>query len=678
MDKPSEQRIYEFDDFHLDAGHLILSCKGEEITLAPKAVETLLALIEHHGEVVSKDELLEAVWPDTIVEESNLFSYLSHLRKALGSGKNGKPYIETLRRRGYRFNGNAHLLQTVSDGDSSYAWVVDNPDENGASVKTRSGRLYVLKDWNRDKTTSRQAQAVPQPQTAELTDAPTDVKEPLTLTPNDEPFPKLSRRPVLLATLLGILVIATLGFYLWRVNTQPTTPIKTIAVLPFKPLVAENRDEWLEMGIADALIRKLGGGDQLTVRPLAAVRRFASLEQNPLEAGRDLGVEAVLSGSVQIADNRIRISVELLRVLDGKQLWADQFDQPSVDIFQLQNSISERVAASLQIPLGTRIIRDYTQSVEAYQLYLNGRLHTFRLVKPEAMKAISFYESAIERDPSYTLAYVGLTNAYRSLVLTSDQNPIEVMPKAKTAALRAVELDPDLAEAQIALANLYFWYEWDWASAEKHFLRALALDSKNLTTHLYYAHFLSNTGRHEQAIEEVRIGRALEPVNLLAMAYEGQILMLSGRHDEAQEVLRRAVDMDPTFWLAHLFLSKLYIEMGKYEEAIKASEMAEKISEGNAEAAALTAWALAKSGNRNGALRILAELEARAKSRYVPAYSIAIVHNSLGDKDNALKMLETSIEQKDALMTFLKVEPKWNNVRSEPRFIELMKKMNLE
>jgi serine/threonine-protein kinase len=631
-----EGEVYAFENFRLDATKRLLSdANGVIVPLMPKAVEILLYLVRNAGTVVEKDDLMSEIWPDTVVEENNLTQNISILRRVLGEKHGENRFIVTVPGRGYKF------VAEVRRSDRSSPASLTHPGSDAdytQSISDKGKQVHFTRQLLRDRT--------------------------------------------VLVTLIGVVLLAlfVLGFYVFRQDFRPVggSRVQSLAVLPFKPLVAENRDESLEMGITDTLISKLSGVEQIKVRPLAAVMRFGSLEQDPAMAGRELGVEAVLDGNIQIANNRVRISARLVRVSDGKQLWTDRFDEPSLDIFRLQDLITERVAAALQVPLGTRVLRNYTDNLEAYQLYQRGNYHASRLVLPEVMKGISYYEQAIEIDPGYALAYIGVANAHRALVLTSDLSPAEVMPEAVAAASRAVELDPYLAEAHVSLASTLFWYEWDWQSAEKHFLNAIELDPKSSSSRVFYAHLLSNTGRHEQAIEEIRKGRELEPVNLLALAIEGQVLTFAGRPDEALEILSRVVEMEPNFWLAHLFLSRLYIERAMYSEAVASASRARDLSGGNAEASATVGYALAKIGRREEAMKVQAELEKRSTERYVPAYALALVPNALGSTSQALDLLELSAEKRDALMVFLKTESKWDNLRKEPRFIELMKRMRFE
>jgi serine/threonine-protein kinase len=429
--------------------------------------------------------------------------------------------------------------------------------------------------------------------------------------------------------------------------------------------------------MADTLISKLSGGEEITVRPLSAIRRYNSVEQDSLIAGRELNVEAVLDGTIQTSGERIRVSAKLLRTGDGKQLWTGQFDEKFTDIFAVQDSISERVAAALKIRFGNAEKKRPTENVEAYQLYMKGRYHALNLTRAETDKGIAYFQQAIELDPNYALSYVGLARTYLPMALTSGVPSWEVMPKAKAAALRAIEIDETLAEAHTALGYTIFWYDWNWQAAEKQYLRALEIDPNNAEAHFGYAHLLSNTARHEQAIAEIKLSRELNPVSLVTNALEGQILSFAGRSDEALDRLNRTIDLNPNFWLSHLFISDVYIEKGMHAEAITAIKKAGEIS-GNSQSEAYRAYALAKWGKQAEARAVLDELLKLSNERYVPAYNFAIIYNALGEGETALDYLEKAFAEKNVLMVFLKADPKWNNLRDNPRFIDLMRRMNFE
>jgi serine/threonine-protein kinase len=615
--------VYEFGEYRLDtAKRVVLNRKDESIPLKSKAFDTLLYLLENPGRLVERDELLSAVWVDTVVEENNLTQHISSLRKLFGEAPGDHRYILTIPGRGYKFIADVRRIDI-------------------------------------------------------------EPQEPLATTPSAtiEPAERERPRRILLLALSAVvlLTLMSMGVYWWAERpSDGAGEIRSIAVLPFKPLTADKRDESLELGMSDSLINKLVGSKGLTVRPLATVRTFGSPEIDPVEAGRKLGVEAVLDGYVQIADDRVRVSATLFRVSDSKQLWAGQFDEKLTHIFVVQDSISERVAAALRIELGEKGRKRYTESVEAYQLYMNGQLHASRLVKPEVEKGIEFFQRAIEVDAKYAVAYVGIVDSKRALVLTNDAAPKETMEEAKTAALRAVEIDPSLSEAHAALGGIAFWYDWDWKASEKHFVRAIDLDPESRVAHLGYAHLLSNVGRHDEALTEVRRARAIDPVSPITNALEGQILTFAGRNDEALAVLKRTIEIEPNLWLAFLFMSRVYFNQGNYPEMISTLSEASEMTKGNAEALGTLAFAYGRSGASERARAIRTELEQRAKEKYVPSYALAAAAEGIGDREAALDLLEKAHAEKEPLIVFLKVEPKWNDLREEPRFVELMRKMNFE
>ena len=523
-----KREVFEFDRFRLDVSERLLLCEGERVTLPEKAFETLCALVRRGNRLVGKEELLNEVWADVIVEENNLDKNISFLRQVLGERVGKGKFIETVRGHGFRF------LPEVRE---------------------------VVEAENARRTEGTQNARTNQGQTSD-TEARTVQKH--------------SHLWRISVGVFSLVVLSSLGFYAWRKNAKPAweAPIKTVAVLPFRPLIAEGQDQTLELGMADALISKLSGGDEITVRPLSAVRRYDSVEQDSVKAGRELGVEAVLDGSIQISGDRVRVMARLFRISDGRQLWTGQFDDRFTDIFTVQDSISERVAAALKIGLANSEKKHHTENIEAYRLYMKGRYHTFRLTRAETDKGIDYFHQAIELDPNYALPYVGLARAYMPMALTSDVPSWEVMPKAKTAALRAIEIDVNNAEAHATLGLVSFWYDWDWQVTERQYQRALGLNPNSAEAHFNYAHLLSNTGRYAQALGQIKLARELDPLFLLTGALEGQILFFTGRSDESLDRLSKTIALNPNFWLSHLFLSAVYAEKGMYDEAIAAATKA--------------------------------------------------------------------------------------------------------
>ena len=631
MDK-SLSLVYEFGDFRIDAAKRLLLKGDEAVPLMPKAFDTLLYLVEHSGKVIQRDELMTAIWADTIVEENNLTQNISSLRRVLGEKHGQNQFIATVPGHGYKF---VAPVRQVNETDQSAT-----PEYDGLIT----------------------------PEFKEQSPPPSTRTTKGTLA---------NRFWLIVLTIFVVLGFSSFAVYRWRENQQRVAeaPIKSLAVLPFKPLVAEKRDEALELGMADTLISKLSGGENIIVRPFGAIRSYNSWDQDSLQAGRELGVEAVLDGSIQTSGERIRVAARLFRTSDGKQLWAGQFDEKLNDIFGVQDSISERVAAALRIQLGQK--KGFTENVEAYELYMRGNYHTQNLTLAETDKGIAYFRQAIEVDSNYAKPHIGLARAYLTMALTSGIPSEQVLPLSKTAALRALEIDETLAEAHVAMGLIYFWYEWNWALAEKEYLRALELNPNSAEAHFAYAHVLSNSGRHELALAEIRRARELDPLSLVTNALEGQILFFAGKHDAALDRLNKSIDLNPNFWLEHLFISRVYTEKGMHAEAVAAAKKAKDLS-GNSQSDAYRAYALARWGQVAEARAVLDELLKLSKERYVPPYNVAVIYNALGESEKAMEYLEKGFAERDVRMVFLSVEPMWTPLRSNPHFVALLKRARFE
>jgi DNA-binding winged helix-turn-helix (wHTH) protein/TolB-like protein/Flp pilus assembly protein TadD len=664
-----ERELYEFSDFRLDVSERLLLHKNERIHLSDKAFEILCMLVRRSGHLVGKAEILAEVWADTIVEDNNLDKNVSRLRKALGN----ENFIETVRGHGYRFVVEVKKIET---GASLQKLEITSSNTNFTAKKTpsqgeyrieRAGNVVALADWRNESSEIEKA-------------APEDLP---VVEPAKEITPSRRNKFLPVGAIVFALLLLAFGFFAFKRFGAETTivdaPVKTLAVLPFKPLAAENRNEALELGMTDTLINKLSSnGGEIIVRPLGSVRKFNSLEQDSLAAGRELGVDSVLEGTIQMAGERIRITARLVRTNDGKQLWTGQFDEKFNDIFAVQDSISERVAAALKIRLAGREKKRYTENIEAYQLYLKGRFHALKLKRAEILKAISFYQEAIKIDPGYALAYVGLADANRAMALTGEMSPIEFFPQAKAAAQMAIELDDELAEAHSALGFIIFWYDHDWNEAEKQYKRALELNPNSAESHQAYAQLFFVTERQTEGLAAARRARELDPLNLRIGSLEAQFLIFAGQTDEALLRLEKIFELDPNFWFAHYYASSAYIAKGMYGEAIAEARKAREFSDGNAYPISFLGYALAKSGKQSEAR---AELEALLKlstERYVPPDHIAMIYNGLGETDKTLEWLDRCYRERNPRMVFLKVEPKWNNLRNEPRFIDLLRRMNFK
>lgn len=650
----SQTSIYAFGEFRLDAAkRLLLKADDEIVPLMPKAFDTLLYLVRNSGKIIEKEELMREIWADSFVEENNLSQNISILRKTLGERRGEHRFIATVPGRGFKFVAEVREIQDsrfeIRDSD-------ETPDET----------------------------EIFQSETEKPNSDFEEVQEGESETGSQTPAIKNQNRKWMIAlVILGVFALGAAGFFLWRENQKAASkPIRSIAVLPFKPLVAENRDEALEMGMADTLIARLDNNREFIVRPLSSVRKFNDLEQDALQAGRQLGVESVLEGNIQRWGDKIRVNVRLLAVGSGESLYSGTFDEKFTDIFVVQDAISEKVAEALKIHLGGngrngKEKRD-TENIEAYRFYLQGRYHALKLTPPEIRKGIAFYQRAIDADPLYATAYAGMADAYRTLPITSDVAPDEAFPKAKAAAQKALEIDDQSAEAYIVLGWIESWYEWNWNESENHLKKALQIKPGSSEAHRAYAHLLSQIGRHDEAVEEIKKAREADPLSLIINALEGQFLFYGGRETEAIERLNKTLEIEPNFWVAHINLAKIFINQKRFDEAIKEARIAGELSGGNSETLSLLGYAQAQSGQTGEARATLEKLKSAASAQYSPDYNIALIHNGLGEREEALNSLEKAFQSRDVRLTLLKIDPKWNNLRGDPRFVELMRRMNFD
>jgi len=503
------------------------------------------------------------------------------------------------------------------------------------------------------------------------------------------PYIPTNRRKLAFLTATILLTIAlVIGFWAFshrqsqKMASALTSPEKRIAVLPFKPLVPENRDQVLELGMADSLIAKLSNIREIVVRSLNSVRKYGGLDQDPLAAGRELEVNSVLEGNVQKSGDRIRVSARLISVADGSSLWSNTFEEKFTDVFAVQDAISQKVADALALRLSghekSRLTKRYTGNAEAYQLYLTGRYHWSKATPPDIRKGIGFFQQAIELDPEYALAYAGLAAANRALAMNADVPAKDCLPQAKAAAMKAIELDDSLAEAHSALSFGLIWYDWDWATAEKEAKRAVALDPNSGMAHFAYAHILSDQGHHQEAIVEIARARELDPVFFLFRALEGMMLHHAGRNDEALTRLQKTVELDSNFWATHLMLGKVYTAQRKYPEAIAEFTKARQLSGGNSESIGSIGYVEALAGDKEKAHAVLEELKALSSQRYIPPSNVGLVYNGLGDQSEALSSLERACDERDPRVTLLKVDPRWDSLRDNPRFVAILKRIGLQ
>jgi tetratricopeptide (TPR) repeat protein len=431
--------------------------------------------------------------------------------------------------------------------------------------------------------------------------------------------------------------------------------------------------------MADALITRLSTVRQLVVRPSSSIFKYTAADQDPLEAGRQQIVDAVLDGKIQQAGDRVRVTVQLIRVKDGQQLWAEKFDEKFTDIFALQDAISERVAAALALQLtGTeqdRLTKRYTEDTQAYELYLKGRYFWNKRTSESLQKGIDYFNQAIQKDSRYALAYAGLADSYIILGNFGLVPPKDAYPKAKIAAEEALKLDSDLVEAQVSLAFVKALFERDWPGAEAGFRRAIELNSNYGPAHQWYGVCLAGAGRLDEAVTELKRAQQVDPLSLTISSVVGWMFYLARDYDKAIAQEKIALEMDPNFALAHRYLGLAYEQKGMYAEAISEFQKARALSASRPSDSSSLAHAYALAGRTAEAQQILHK--AKERDVYFPAYDIALIHVGLGQKDPAFEWLDQAVEERSPWLIHLTVDPRFDPLRSDRRFKNLIQQIGL-
>jgi TolB-like protein/Flp pilus assembly protein TadD len=496
---------------------------------------------------------------------------------------------------------------------------------------------------------------------------------------------------VIFASSVLAVALAATFFSVWRFNHRPNAaaaavpaPVRSIAVLPFRVLSSEKGDEYLSLGLADALITSLSQTRQVIVRQTEAVAKYQNTGKDPLEAGREQGVDAVLEGQVQRIGDRVRVTARLVRTSDGTSLWADRFEEKFTNIFAVEDTVAEKVARTTILAMkgageapNERLTKRYTENNDAYEAYLKGRYMWNKRTVDSLRKALLYFQQAIRLDPNYSLAYVGLADTYTLLSFFTLAAPNDAFPKAKAAAEKALAIDSTLAEAYTALGQYKAYYEWDWNGAEDQFQKGIALNPNYPLLHHWRSLNLIAMGRMDEARAAMRRALELDPLLLVTNVNLGRIDYYEGRYDQAIKQYQRALELDKDFMRTHLRLGLAYVQQGRYHEALVEYNKALEIAGDTPQIRAHIAHVMAVSGKKSEALAGLAELQERAKRQYVPPYDIALIYVGLGEKDKAFAWLEKAYNDHSTEMIYFKVEPLLTPLRSDSRYQDLLRRMKL-
>ena len=641
---------YEFD---LRAGEL--RKHGMRIKLQEQPCQILAILLEHRGEMVTREELQSRLWPrNTFVDfDHSLNTAVMRLREALSDSSENPRFIETLPRRGYRFVApveeksapliESHPPQTARLGASPTA----NPNENPA---------LSLASPEFPATAAKKSDRVLRPRLFSLT-----------------------------IFLIVIVLAASFGFrYLPRpsVAVAPQSRMTSLVVLPFENLSADKDQAYFADGMTDELIAHLA-----KIRSLRVISRTSSMEYKGThkalsQIARDLNVDSVVEGTVLRSGDRVRITAELVQVATDRHLWAETYESQLGDILTLQSHVASAIVNEIRVKLTpedqVRLATTRPVSTQSYENYLKGRYYWNKRSQEGLTKAIDYFQLAIEKDPNYALAYAGLADCYSIIgsAIVGTVPASGVAPQARAAALKSLELDDTLAEAHTSLATVRFNYDWDWNAAASGFRRAVELNPSYATAYQRNSLYLMSMGRTSESIAEMNRAHDLDPLSISMNFSLGWRLYMAREYDQAIEQLRNTIDMDPAFVLPHLVLGQAYEQKKAYDQAIAELRRATELSLGSPPVLAALARTLAVSGRITEARNLLEQLQL-SKRQYVSPFYVAIVYAGLGENERALDWLEKAYADHSNAIVFLKVDPQLDTLRSYPRFHELQRKLRL-
>jgi len=649
----SAAQRYAFGDFVLERSQQrVRRPDGSPLDLPPRLFSALLLFVENAGALLDKDALMRALWPGLVVEENSLSQIISGLRRALEDDSHDSRYIQTVPRRGFRFIATVTELPDLPATERSPMDATESVSRAGPPPQLVSTSLAEPAIGLRKRSVDRVAAD--------------------------------RRRWLQLAVATGVATAA--GGAIWWASRAVAPPhASTLAVLPFKPLVSDARDELLEFGMADSLIARLSTVPGLVVRSIGSVRRYAGADQDPLRAARDLNVAWIVDGSLQRRGDQMRVTARLLRAADGSAAWSGTFDEKFTGVFEVQDMISARVAQvlapSLEVFAGAHQPQaglGGTRNTDAYQLYLAAARYAQDMRADGLRKSIDLYKQALELDPGYALAWVGLAEAHRRRLFGADGLPSEVFEPARYAVERALAVVPNLAEARAEQAFKLYWFDFDWTGAEREFRRALAINPNIAVAHFGLASLLLNQDRTDEGFAQMRAARELDPMSPVLNTLEAAYLLEAGRRDEARARLNRALDIAPRFWLAHCTQGLLLLADQQPDNAVAEMRLAVALADGTSRPSALLGICLARLGQVDEARAILNQLLALEKTRYVPPTSLASIYAALGEVEPALDALDRAFLTRDTRLTFLKDDPRLASLHREPRFIALVHKLKLD
>ncbi len=650
-------KLVRFGVFEIDLEAAELRKQGRKLKLQEQPFRILLLLLEHRGNLVSRDELKHRLWPDhTFVDfDHSLNTGVMRLREVLGDSSESPRFIETVPKRGYRFIAPIDVVAApVQDGH-----VQIHPD-----ALTPANGIAAAGGLAED---SMQGSGIERPN-----------KQPGRIQRI------IKRTGIIVASAALILGIAAYSIHEVKASKAKSQRITSLVVLPLENVSGDKDQDYFADGMTDELIAHLA-----KIRSLRIISRTTAMaykdNRKPLpEIARNLNVDGVVEGTVLRAGNRVRITAELVQVSTDRQIWAESYESPVGDILTLQGQVASAIVNQISVQLTPDDQQRLASSPrpvnpEAYEDYLKGRYYWNKRSGQGISKAIEYFESATKKDPNYALGYAGLADCYSVVgsTIVGTMAPSEAGLKAKAAAQKALDIDGSLGEAETSLASVRFNYDWDWPAAASGFQRAVELNPSYATAYQRYSLYLIAMGRAQESVEQINLARQLDPLSLSINFSLGWRLYMARHYEQAIQQLRNTLEMDPNFALAHLVLGETFEQQGDYSQAIEHLQKATSISPNSPLMLAGLGHAYGVAKRAAEARVLLSQLMEQSKKQYVAPFYIALVYAGLGENDNAIQWLEKAYEDHSNGLVFIKVDPELDTLRLNPRFKELQIKMRL-
>ena len=619
---------YQFGRFELDLRSYELKRDSQLLRLEKIPMELLILLVEHHGEMITREQIVEKLWGKEVFldTEQGINTAIRKIRQVLQDDSDKPQFLETVVGKGYRFVGNV---------------------------------------------------------TEKRKESPPSLKDPIPL-PESQTIRGRVRRIWLFGTAIALLVSGAVVWTVWSRMVRATKPgiptsFHSIAVLPLENLSGDPSQEYFADGITDALITQLAKLHGLRVISRTSIMQYKSLRKPLPDIARDLNVDAVVEGSVSHSGNHVRVTAQLIDARADRHLWADEYDRDLRDVLTLQSEVAHDIAEQVRASISSeeRLVMARGGAVEpaAYESYLRGRSFWNQRTPAGLKQAVAHFQHAIELDPGFAEAYSGLADTYTALGYTSYWSPRDSFPKARALAEKALQIDPSLAEARASLAYVKLYYDWDWKGAEDEFLAAIATNPNYATAHHWYSVFLTARGRHGEALSEILRAHELDPLSVPISTDMGFELYYARHYEEAVTQLRSVLQTNPKFPLAHLWLGRAYEQKGMYPEAITEFEEAGTALKDWPVIIAAAGHTYGQWGHKSDAIAALGRMNELTKKEYVTPYGVALIFAGLDDKEQAMNWLRKAHEEKSHWLVWLNLDPRFDNIRSDRRFQDILQQM---